>query len=294
MGRKLVLVGTKITDQTAPLIAEVDTILPAAGALMYINPAHEYAPWGAGIPGQYEYLPNLAATQASAATGLVGGAVDAFFKLSDPAMIVPPRMIVERTAKGGLHWIGSPTYDTTGNHGVRIYAGTDLLNWIKTNKSHSFYVAKWGRITRPVSLSMTTGGYNHTQLDTSNQGASMFYRRSTDGTQVIYPAANLIGSESVNANSTSDSPVFQDAAWSNLSGMNTMVGELARFIRAATVTGNYAPAIVFYGYYLEDLTISGRTYSQVHEVVKARYTSDVLTVGGRYYGDIYTDPATLA
>jgi hypothetical protein len=41
------------------------------------------------------------------------------------------------------------------------------------------------------------------------------------------------------------------------------------------------------------LTVSGRTYAEVDAIDHALYTREVLTPGGRYYGDTYTDPATL-
>lgn len=51
---------------------------------------------------------------------------------------------------------------------------------------------------------------------------------------------------------------------------------------------------VIYRMYLEDLTVSGRTHAQVEALDHALYTKEVLTEGGRYYGDTYTSPATLA
>ena len=53
------------------------------------------------------------------------------------------------------------------------------------------------------------------------------------------------------------------------------------------------PSRAVYRMYIEDLTVSGRTYAQVDAIDYAQFTKDVLTVGGRYYGDTYTDPTTL-
>lgn len=50
---------------------------------------------------------------------------------------------------------------------------------------------------------------------------------------------------------------------------------------------------IFYRAYIEDLTVSGRTYAEVDAIDYALYTKEVLTPGGRYYGDTYTDPATI-
>jgi hypothetical protein len=40
-------------------------------------------------------------------------------------------------------------------------------------------------------------------------------------------------------------------------------------------------------------TVSGRTYEQVAAIDQALYTKEVLTAGGRYYGDTYTNPTTI-
>lgn len=45
--------------------------------------------------------------------------------------------------------------------------------------------------------------------------------------------------------------------------------------------------------YVEDLTVSGRTYAEVDAIDHALYTKEVLTPGSRYYGDTFTDPATI-
>lgn len=55
---------------------------------------------------------------------------------------------------------------------------------------------------------------------------------------------------------------------------------------------NNAPSFVFYRTYLEDLTLSGRTYAQVSAADLALYNA-AFGAGGRYAGDTFTDPATL-
>jgi hypothetical protein len=64
-------------------------------------------------------------------------------------------------------------------------------------------------------------------------------------------------------------------------------------INASGTAKESAPSVVFYRTYLEDLTVSGRTYAEVDALDVALYTKHVLTTGGRYYGDTYTDPATI-
>jgi len=51
---------------------------------------------------------------------------------------------------------------------------------------------------------------------------------------------------------------------------------------------------VIYRAYMEDLQVSGRSYAAVDAIDFEQFTKHVLTAGGRYYGDTYTDPATIA
>jgi hypothetical protein len=51
---------------------------------------------------------------------------------------------------------------------------------------------------------------------------------------------------------------------------------------------------VFWRGYVEDLTVSGRTYAEADAIDIAEFTKQVLTSGGRYYGDtIVTAPSTI-
>ena len=56
---------------------------------------------------------------------------------------------------------------------------------------------------------------------------------------------------------------------------------------------NNVSSHIVYRLYLEDLTVSGRSYATVDALSWAEYQKQVLTPGGRYYGDTFTDPATL-
>jgi hypothetical protein len=50
---------------------------------------------------------------------------------------------------------------------------------------------------------------------------------------------------------------------------------------------------IIYRFYLEDLTVSGLSYATVDALSRAEDTKHVLTAGGRYYGDTFTDPTTI-
>lgn len=49
---------------------------------------------------------------------------------------------------------------------------------------------------------------------------------------------------------------------------------------------------MIYRVYIEDLTVSGRTYAQVDSIDFALWQA-AFAAGGKFYGDTYTDPSTL-
>lgn len=297
MGRKLVLTGTKINNPNAPILPTIDTILPTAGALMFLDPTHPYRSWANGVPAHNAVIPNIAETQAMATTGLSSAQVSPLMAIG--STLISDGNKLERSTKGGLHVIlsrrvGLGTAETL-NIDSSAGSAAALGNWILANKGHSFYAAKWGRVTRPVGP-VTSGGWAHSVAGTSNNAATFFLRKSGDSGEVAYPTANRIGNERVNVNPSAPTPHFVDAAWSSFANLTAAQLLPHRMNRSSLGAGNeqHSPSEVFYGYYLEDLTISGRTYAEVNTLVKAKYTRDVLTPGGRYYGDTYTDPATVA
>lgn len=62
----------------------------------------------------------------------------------------------------------------------------------------------------------------------------------------------------------------------------------------AWIGGNYnkATSRIIYRARIEDLTVSGRTYEEVEAIDFALYTA-AFAVGGKFYGDTYTDPTTF-
>jgi hypothetical protein len=55
---------------------------------------------------------------------------------------------------------------------------------------------------------------------------------------------------------------------------------------------NKCPSMIFYRGYIEDLTVSGRTYAQVHAEDKALF-DEAFGVGGRFYGDTFSNPGSV-
>jgi hypothetical protein len=303
MGRKIVLTGTKLTDLAAPKLAAIDTILPDAGALLFLDPAHPYQPWGNvsltaanSTDGQ---VPNLAFAQAKAmvpagTAASLGAYVQKGAGLANDGVSSK----VERTGKGGLHVVFSQTTGnaTSGERHLTMFTGADIGSYIMANKAHSFYAAFWGRLTRS-SIQFDAGAYSHSMLNSQNNMAA-FYTRPNAAGETQYPTdAKRIGHMGENTLGTAGKtnlPIFQDVAMSDATAITNIIGRPFVMVSPNSLPNAYRmPSMAFYGYYLEDLTVSGRTYAQVNALVKAKYDKDVKTAGGRYYADTFTDPATM-
>lgn len=53
------------------------------------------------------------------------------------------------------------------------------------------------------------------------------------------------------------------------------------------------PSHIFYRFYIEDLTVSGRSYATVDALDLALFTA-AFAAGGRYYNDTFTSPSTIS
>jgi hypothetical protein len=171
-----------------------------------------------------------------------------------------------------------------------IRLNTGLEDYLTANKSHSMYSAFWGRsVTPPLALS--AGAPQHTGAD----GALfLFYSRPNANGETQYPnTAKRIGhfGEGVSP-MVAGAPIFQDIAITDFSTAGSSIARPLYFIDGFGTGSEFGKlgAMIFYGFYMEDLTVSGRTYAQVDALVKAKYTKEVKTAGGRYFGDTYSAP----
>ncbi|WP_171495393.1 hypothetical protein, partial [Acinetobacter soli] len=55
---------------------------------------------------------------------------------------------------------------------------------------------------------------------------------------------------------------------------------------------NDVPSLIIYRIYIEDLNASGRTFAEVKAIDDAEFEK-AFAVGGRFYGDTWSDPATI-
>lgn len=294
MGRFIVATGVN-PDASHIDIHMVDPIVPVSGAVMLTEVAHPVSAWPDGTPSSGALLPNLVLDQAQAQFPLLTA------DQLKPSLLLgstwPGKGLVERTSKGGLH-LARNTVVGDANTIARLQVPTELIttNGMQSVLSHSFFASLWGRVTKAYAADWSSGGAMHTAFGSNGSAYFGFYSRRTTG-ETNYPTdTRRVGwrqSGAINT-ATTVGPLLQNTAVANLvapTTRNIIIHAGNDLIPTADYGKN--TSLVFYRFYLEDLTVSGRTYAEVDAIDNAMFTDEVLTSGGRYYGDTFTDPNTI-
>lgn len=271
----------------------------SAGSLTLLDFAHSANPYTGGVPaaGASLDVPNIAWKEAAALLG-----TSSPDKSSIPGRITVGANMrngvkgnVEMTSKGGLHVILSQSVDLAANEGVAVGWDAAVRSFILANPTHAFYVSAWMKNTR---LQLGTTSNPIAKIDTST-GATA----SSIGNLVANQANAFLGpvtnSRGVGVNELG----LAYASWRSTvgSGANAVLGLGAYFgargnlnASAWLANGNKRwPSWAIYSLYLEDLTVSGRSYATVDAIDYAEFQRAFAT-GGRYAGDTHTNPSTVA
>lgn len=216
----------------------------------------------------------------------------------------------ELTSKGGLHFIAAQSLAEDLNM-VNTWKALIANDTLKQKLSAPFlngnpnlYVSVWLTTTRHVTKDPSLGpiltyvngnttntgfyiGTGHTgigmagsspQPTTSKLGKN--FKTATIVGQPNYYVGNIkqLGGTGITANTS----------------MYLGTGPVPPF--SGTPSGNQAwngcPSFIVYRYYIEDLSKSGRTYEQVKAIDEAEHAK-AFAEGGRFYGDSWSDPATV-
>lgn len=306
-GLKIVL-PSAFTDISGLSVLRDDARL-TAGSLVLIDPAHPADPWAAGTPADADTVPNIAWKEAAA---VIGSGTQSSLKglVTKPSQFTGSVGTLERSGKGGLHVImsASGSYGTGKGIGVRPPLG--VSDWIVAHPTHSYYLSVWQKVTRFTNGSETVAGIslNSTPSAESNSlvciGGGDTYNQPSGGTRIGYRRSRAEWRPSGDAglNPPFADPVFANIAVTQYSGTPNITGSTAQAMMKMFSAGACQPfntntsgqgwrSAVLWSAYLEDLTVSGRSYATVDGLDFAEYTKQCLTTGGRYYGDTYTTPA---
>ena len=274
----LKLPGTRISGVPVP---PVDPRL-TNGSLLLLDPTHPADPFtGSAVAGAT--IPNIAKEQALTLVGQPVQSATIF-----DTTTAPGRAEVRKTSKGSLHFTSSVTNDVA-NERVGLQMPQSLRDYLLANTSHQYYLGVSATITRPTA-------YDGSVISSY---AGIF--RSTDfaGAVALAVATMADGAAAGSPGSTSPNRLgFSAVATGNI--LLTTIGTTQLGLSAVqtsyiAATGPWAgtnalhrtPSFVLRSFYLEDLTVSGRTHAQVTALDQAANESGTY---GRWAGDTYTGP----
>lgn len=289
-----ITIPTTFDDTTLPIL-RADPILPASGALLLLEPGHPAAgtiSLASGSP-----MPNIAAAQAATLLAVASDAVRSTLTWQGISEAGTTKGKVERSAKGGIHTILTASALATGD-GLVIRPDQAIVDYLVAHPSNDLYVSLWARPTRHTGATM---GYSATSFSTSESGSELLYALESNGA-TLPSVTNRLGGTSNPATPASGSPLFMNVAVGAYTGTIAKSGAAARDFTKLWGVGSHRPffnltagnpSAILYRVYIEDLTVSGRSYATVSALDYQLYTDEVLASGGRYNGDTYTDPATI-
>jgi hypothetical protein len=294
-GMKIV-VPTTFTDPTL-LILRDDPLFYDAGSVFLLETNHPLSPMTVAATSG-AVVPNLTSSslkllQASLPENDYHGAL-----LANGDFLTLPNGKFEKSAKNGLHLIASQAASGSNSRYARVRIPAAAKTYLTANTGHTYYWSVWDRVTRQFGNTGLTGH--------GDFGAGQFWFskaaddsvRPVDATRKGWRADGAVGlTASGTGSRTATGPLFQNISRNPVSVPVASSGNSIASENVVYVGENGAKmsaSIVFYRAYLEDLTVSGRTYAQVDALDFAEYTKQVLTAGGRYYDDtVPTAPSTF-
>lgn len=303
MAVQIKIPGVTFTDADDLPVVRTDSIFPAQGALALIDPTHPVSSWSSGVPANGGTVPNVAWEQAAAmlGSGTEGSLAASIYNVG----LSSTQGLVERSGKGGLHAIVSPTVTfSDATVGFNVAIPTAIFNYIRTNSTHKYYASVWQKVTRAASTASVV------LFSTINSDANYALSFSALSNQYLNGTLDTAGavddtvgnrfrnmaSTPGNTGSFGADTIANDTTYAPSARSVFLVGNRHNNngISSGGARRGKGGSRILYRYYLEDLTVSGRTYAQVDTLDRALFAALCNTAGGRYYGDTFTDPATIA
>lgn len=303
-----IVIPTNFTDTTMPILRD-DPVLPGQGALMLIDPAHSLSVangWSINAaPSIGVHYPNIAQDQGRLAIGDANADLTTWIEtldFADTSYGGPAYGFVERTPKGGYH----AAFTQRDYNSIQSFKGFTLgmPGSIKSyfaaaaNASHQFYVSLWSRETRipPAGSNPHWSAYigKATSITAGVSWGAMDsggWVHNGAGTAIIdsYDDGNKLGLRRKSAWANNYAGTWDGGPQGAVFNIGTY-GTENTYLDAKS----HSACQVFYRFYLEDLTVSGRNYTEVDALDAAAF-ADAFAAGGRYADDtVPTDPATVA
>lgn len=292
---------SNIVNANAPKLIKYDPVEHRLGSLFL---------WDAGLaqlssmPAIGAALPNLLAEYANAAGKEFTFAMGTSSQVEHDSYVKR-----ELTAKKGLHWIASQSRATdlpiSGTYlGVKANAAlrTHMANNIM-GAMPSIFISIWTNATRYVTkVDGAAGLLTYLNGNTTNMAA---YLQADKSAMSIGGASPFPSLSKLNLNyrqsAIVNAPNFYHAIPKPLgtgitASTDLIIGSGHIPPYSGSIAGNQAwnasPSCILYRVYIEDLSLSGRTYDQVRAIDEAEHAK-AFGAGGRFYGDTWSNPSVI-
>lgn len=288
-----ILFDDVFTDPNLPILKDDDILTDNAGSLFLVD----VRTWSAGVPVHSELLTNVARKQAAKA-GVTGDTSAIFAKIGD---LSGSKGRIERSGKGGLAGIVTQASDPGVDNGYAVTLPENIKAYILAHQNHNFYTSIWRRITRAA---FTSGGAARclAGFEVGGSGGAVTFRLTESSSQMRPSGTERIGISGLATANALGPGRFAIAGKgndpapliSNYASPKTAICQIgpiqARNREAAA--RQTLQSWIFYRGYVEDLTISGRTFDEVDALDAALY-AEAFGSDGRFANDTFTDPATI-
>jgi hypothetical protein len=300
------------TDPSLPILR--DDLRLTAGSMMLLDPAHPVNPWPAGVPADASTVPNLAWRECQALTG-TGTQSSLAALVARSAAITGSLGLLERSAKGGLHLLLSAATAPAGGQGFAIRPAVGVVDWMVAHPTHAYYFSIFMKRTR---FGNAFGNVLGASLNAAPSDTEVFASIGPDGTTSPTSSGKRTGYRRTRtywrpAQDAAVTPPFSQAIMANVAvsgytgtpGITGATAQAQMKLFGGGRLGPFAdvvagmPSSVLWSAHWVDLTAAGMTYADMDALEYAEFQKQCLNdvvggVGGRYYGDTYTDPATIA
>lgn len=287
------LADTVFTDPSLPKLYP-DAVM-SAGSLYLIDLSHPSGyDNGSLAPVAGTMIPNIAYETAAAILGAGNRtSLSPVLSISIPS---PANYKIEFSARKGLHALISQA-NIAASQSVKLALPTALLSYLYNNTGRSYYVSYWSMITR-AALTQVTADMGMFQASSAANNLFVFADKETHP----LTAPQRVGMRAVPALANAPIPVgsvFRNVATLGVSGALPAQGNIWAGWKAGAEPSAYsgfeaakAKSVILYRMYIEDLTLSGRTYAQVDAIDYGLYQA-AFAAGGRFASDTFTNPATM-
>lgn len=283
MGHKITLSDIVFSDSSLPVLR--DDPLLSSGSLVLVDVGHSKGRLS-GVPSNGTLVNNIAGSIASGLVGSASVSPDILTGFTSSAMVP------ELSGKGGLHVIKSKVSDTNATRfTLRLPAA--IKAYLLANPTHGYYFSMWQQVTRKFDAN------NLPLMVVGDSAYSVNFLINIGSTGDIQGAGtNVLGKASSLNPFVSTGPAKHQLAVSKVTGAVSAYPYFDLFIFGGCPSvGVMDSALkkggsqIMYRVYLEDLTVSGRTYAEVKALDDALYAA-AFAPGGKFYGDTHSDPVT--